>query len=540
MTTSTNAPDTFYEEEKVHTGYDPNDRRNMQTLQSWEQRKPVEVPDSKIITPKGREIDKTDPLRSLAPDVWEKLEQAEMERAQRAEKRAKGIRTGQLLSDALKSLVDVYGEAKGKHNTPRNPEQLKSLEGYDADHAERLRRIYKEKMDDDLAAARQAGIDQDRAARQKAKEKDQELQANKFDFEKYKFPKTQKDKADEAEKNRKSREKIAGMRKPAAKNEEKKEEEVTYNYSVPLKYRQSPNYQRLNPDSEGSVQIKGVHVARYANDFTNQYPQKMAELKQKRLSIDPNDPAYMDKAGAIKQEEARLTYINGIAKQLATGGGKWNEADVTTVLDEMMRPDTHMEIINQEPIRIQAEPLPQAVNPVTQYIQNVFGGKAITPQTPQTPVTPQTPQTQQPQGNSQERVTGQTQAPKFSTPELNLKPGDPKRTQAVMKLKEVDYVDLYGDKPKMQDKLMISLGDVTKDYIRDYPLTNTSPLANKAREKVVRKTRDELIRYWANLGDGTIEKLEYVAKEKTTTIEELVEPLAKSIAEGTVNINDIF
>lgn len=534
---SKNVPENFYQS---HTGYDPNDKRDMAKLEF--KPTPEIVSDTEqranntIVTPRGRQISADNfSLRSIVPEVFDKMEKRENERAALAEKRMKGRQAGMLISDALKTLVDVYGQNKGAYNTRRAPERIdfSELDKLDADHSAALQKIRKAKMDDALAAAREAGRDIDRGIRAQEEERKKKQGDDKLEFEKYKFPIVQKDKKDEGEANRQSREKIAKMRKPTTRVQTPKKEEgsdATYNYSVPLNYRNSPNYNRLNPDQEGSVNIKGVHVARYANDFVNNYPQKMAELKDKRMKLDPNSPTWASENAAIKAEESRLTNIYDIAKRLATGGGKWNEADVTTILDETMRPDNYLELINQTPTSIQSEPLPTPRNPVIDFVNKAFNGQRVNVTPNQTATPPAKPTAQ-----STPSVSYQ-----FSTPELKLKDTDPKRIKATSELLDNDYVDFYGNKPKMQDKFMLHAGSLMKAYTKEYPLTNTSPLAKRSREKVESQLADQILKYWANLGDDTIEKMQAIAEMKGVTIEELILPIAKGVAEGTTDMNDIF
>lgn len=540
---STNVPDNFYEEEKVHTGYNPNDRRDMQPL-TPKTFDPVEVDthprdnQGKIITPKGREVDPQDPIRSLAKDLWEKLEQGEMERAQKAERREKGRRTGQLISDALKSLIDVYGENKGAHNTKRAPEKIDfaALDKLDADHASRLQRIRAGRGDDELAAARIKAAQEKQDAIEAGKDKDRELRANKYKFDEYKFPKE----LEEKEKDRKSREAIAKLRKPVpkpVKKEEMKDDTPSYNYSVPLKYRQSPNYTRMNPNAEGSVDIKQEHVARYANDFVNQYPEKANQLKKERFNLNTADPDYEAKLTRIQAEEARLLNIYDISKKLATGGGQWNSADVTTVLDEMMRPDNYIELVNQTPTRIEVTPPPKPMTATESVLQSLWGNPDLEKvrSMPKTSPLPQTP------GSLTQATQEAPQEGRFINPDLNLKTNDPKRIKAAGELLEKDWVDTVHDKNLMRDKLTLHVGQLRKQYTQNYPLSNTSPIAKKEREKWERRMRDNIIQYWSNLDDGTIEKLEAAAEHQKTTIEELVSPIVKELLTGeNIKLEDIF
>lgn len=564
---STNVPDQFYEQEPIHTGYNAEDRRDQLPLQAkglsaLTENKPEPDPKAirdaqgKIITPKGREIDPGNPLHSLAPDVWDKMEQEENERAERAERRSKARQSGQLISDAIKSLIDVVGERKGAYNTPRTPERIdfSELDKLDADHSAALQRIRKAKMDDALAAAREAGRDIDRGIRAQEVERKKKQGDDKFEFEKYKFPIVQKDKKDEGEANRQSREKIAKMRKPTTRVQTPKKEEgsdATYNYSVPLNYRNSPNYNRLNPDQEGSVNIKGVHVARFANEFANNYPQKMAELKAKRMKLDPNSPTWAADNAAIKGEESRLTNINDIAKRLATGGGKWNEADVTTILDETMRPDNYLELINQTPTKIESEPLPTPKNPVIDFVNKAFNGQRVnvTPNQTATPPAKPTAQTQTqttpvkpvPTAQTQEKPVAE-QPYRYHNASLNAKPGSPEHSKAVVKVAEGDYRSLTPE--EMQDKAMYRISNRVNQYNSKYGKNNQSPMAQDHREKMSIEIFNELKDYWANQPEF-MAQLEKLAKKRSTkgehiTVDDLIMDVADDVANGKKPINKIL
>jgi len=102
---------------------------------------------TQIFTPKGLIIDKNEGFNAakLDPGYWDRLEAEEKARADRAERRNEGRRTGMLLADALKTLFDTYGSSKGANVRKREGEDIagayKELDNLDVARVQMLDRI---------------------------------------------------------------------------------------------------------------------------------------------------------------------------------------------------------------------------------------------------------------------------------------------------------------------------------------------------------------------------------------------------------------
>lgn len=563
---SQNAPDQFYAPEQS-TGYDPNDRRDMmpidtsltptaEIIKETEQKH-----NSRFTTPKGREIDRDNfSLSALAPEVFQKMQADEIARADMAERRVKGRQTGMLISDALKSLVDVVGEVKGAHNAPRTPEDYKAifsqLDGLDADHANALQGIAGAKLKAAQAADTEAGRNIDRSLREAEINRKREQGDDNLDWYKERFEQDQnlkkqlakdnldaeKAKADEANKTRLKISNNAAHRGTSASDPKVKK----YRYSTSDNDRKNANYKDIGANEEGTIEVAAEHVARYKDMYVDKYNQLVAQ-RDKLLKSGGDFLPVSQQIKAMENSDAFKAAFD------ASNGGVLTDAQTSSIMKEVFTPENYQHMRNKE-----YATTPKAETPVTfpgqEVLMRLWSNPDIIKINTSAPVSTQTQPSSTPQPAPQPvtpPVQTQTtpQAPQandgayqYHTPGLNAKPGSPEHTKAVAKVIEADYRGL--SQPEMQDKVMMKVTNRIKKYHSEYGKDNTSPMAQNHKEKMSLEIYNELEDYWKNT-PGAMEELKAYAKQRSQkghniTPSDIIMEIADGIAKGTKNINDIL
>lgn len=574
---SMNAPKGFYANEG-HTGYDPNDRRDMNAIDNSLKSTPEiireteEKANSRIRTPQGREIEKENfSFKSLAPEVFEKMETDENERALKAEKRAKGRQTGMLISDALKSLIDVVGEVKGAHNTARKPEDYSAvysqLDKLDADHARALQTINGNKLRAAIQAEQGDGKDKDRELREAEIKRKQAQGDEVLDWRKEKTKQDQALKADQLKlkgegdkaKIDADKEKAKGanaarikVAQIAAQNKKVgsgsgEGTRKKYRYSTSDADRSNPNYKDIGADEEGTIEVSAEHVARYKDMYIDKYNKLVAE-RDRLMESGGDFMPLSKKIAAMENSDAYKAAFD------ASNGGVLTDSQASSLMKEQFSNESYLHMRNKEYTEA-----PKEEKPITYQGQEVLNRLLTNPdimkvqQQPKTapktevktgtqPVQQHAKPTTQVTPTAQPQNAQPKQEIKYKTPGLNAKPGTPEHTKAVSKVATGDYRGL--SEPERQDKVLYRVSNRVKKYHSEYGKDNKSPMAQNHKEKMSLEIYNELDDYWKHT-PGAMNQLEQIAKKKSTkghniTVSDVIMEIAEGVANGTKNINDIL
>lgn len=541
---SKNVPEKFYQS---HTSYDPNDKRDMAALTPKGFTPTSEIvsdaeqkANNTIVTPRGRRISADNfSLRSIVPEVFDNMEKRENERAALAEKRMKGRQAGMLISDALKTLVDVYGQKKGAHNTRRAPENLTptfdALDRLDAEHAAALQKLsgarYAAMEGAINDANNQALRSADAQQRQASKEEELDWQKERFYEDQAAKDKRAKDSIEAANKRAEDANKTrrALATRPHTANKGAGNTSKSYRYSTSDADRSNPNYKNIGADNEGTVSINSEHVARYKDQFIDRY-NKLQAQKAEAVKNNGDIVGISQKIAAMEASDAYKAAFD------MSNGGVLTDAQASAILRSEFTPESYQHMRNQPYTQ---KPEVEKVIPGVQILHNIMSNPDLIKTRQQGQAKP-TAQTQVPTQTQEKPVAEQPY--RYHNASLNAKPGSPEHSKAVVKVAEGDYRGLSPE--EMQDKAMYRISNRVNQYNSKYGKDNQSPMAQDHREKMSIEIFNELKDYWANQPEF-MAQLEKLAKKRSTkgehiTVDDLIMDVADDVANGKKPINKIL
>lgn len=316
---------------------------------------------TQIVTPKGRIIDKQEGFNAakLDPDYWTNLEAEEKARADRAERRNEGRRTGMLLADALKILADTYGTAKGANVRQRNPEDItnayKELDNLEVQRVQMLDRIRSGKRaEQERELERAIQQDQFNKADQRY-QKESDFQREQFEYGKTKDQENREYDSSENEKNRQSSEKMneaANKTRLAAEREQTARSKYihdtstapqgkTYKYTTPIAMRKTGNYSKLGADQSGVMNVEANDVAYFAAEILSEASQLEERVNQALKTSSKDWGSLSDKLAKLQSSPQYKA-----AERFITSSGSIDAGEVKAILDANMTPEKYLEMKN--------------------------------------------------------------------------------------------------------------------------------------------------------------------------------------------------